>query len=128
MLLFSDFEQRVLIIGKESSFAHAMTGSAYCLLARLNRLPFAQSTCVRSTAHQFIESDLESRTLRAGGRHGKYGAAVLDPKGVPTEGALYESSAGSAVPRASEAQNVGGWGSAGGEAQNVGDCSVTLVY
>ena len=61
MLLFSDFEPRALIIGKESSFAHAMTGSAYCLLAKPNLLLFAQSICVRFPAHRFIEIDLKSK-------------------------------------------------------------------
>ena len=61
MLLFSDFEPRASIIGKELSFAHAMTDTAYCLLAKPNLFPFAQSICVRYPAHRFIESDLKSK-------------------------------------------------------------------
>ena len=61
MLRFSDFEPRALTISKESSCACTMTGSACCLLAKRNLLLFAQSACMRFTAHQFIKIDLKNR-------------------------------------------------------------------
>ena len=60
MQLFLDFKPNASIIGKELSFASAMTGMAYYLLAQPNPLLFDQSICVQSSAHQFIESDLKN--------------------------------------------------------------------
>ena len=60
MLLFLDFKPRATTISKELSFASAMTGMAYYLLAQPNPLLFDQSICVQSSAHRFIENNLKN--------------------------------------------------------------------